>query len=139
MPRLLQLMTERNNYLVRYYNLNEREMRLYRVANFDSLDAFYETREAILDVVSALDEKIDDELMTATVEEVGNHQGEIAELLSEKDAIVGKVLDQDLQILSLIETEKNKVLKEYMETKSNKKAVGAYKSGGVKRTFEQEA
>lgn len=139
MPRIIELMTERNHYLVRYYNLNEREMYHYREGNFDSLDAFYETREAILDIVAVLDEKIDEELMALEVEVVEAQQDKIADLLSEKDSIVEKVLDQDLQLISLIETEKGKILKEFLETKNNKKAVGAYKSGSVKRNFQQEA
>lgn len=139
MHRIVQLMAERNQYLVRYFNLNERELKLYRASNFDSLDAFYETRQAILEVVGALDAKIEEELMALTVEDVDNNQQDMAKLLSEKDSIVEKVLDQDLQVISLIETEKGKILREIHDSKTNRKAVGAYKSGKVKRSYEQEA
>lgn len=139
MPRLIELMKERNYYLIKYFNLNEREMHLFRGGNFDSLDPFYETRQAILDIVEVLDEKVDEELMALKVEDVEGLQDDMADLLSEKDSIVEKVLDQDLQLISLIETEKGKILREVLDAKSNKKAVGAYKSGNVKRSFQQEA
>lgn len=139
MNRMTSLMNERNKYLVKYYNLNEREMALFAQNNYDSLDAFYETRQAILDVVAELDKKIDESLMSLTVKEVDAQEAEIAELLSSKDSIIERILDQDLQLLSLIEKEKNRVMKEYMDTSLNKKAVGKYHSGKVKRSFEQEA
>lgn len=139
MNRMTTLMNERNKYLVKYYNLNEREMALFAQKNFDSLDAFYETRQAILDVVAELDKKIDESLMSLTVKEVEAKEDDIAELLSSKDSIIERILDQDLQLLSLIEKEKSRVMKEYMDTNLNKKAVGKYHSGAVKRTFEQEA
>ncbi|MEC9281915.1 MAG: hypothetical protein VX642_04335 [Bdellovibrionota bacterium] len=139
MNRMTNLMNERNKYLVKYYNLNEREMVLFAQNNYESLDAFYETRQAILEVVAELDKKIDESLMTLTVKEVEAQEDDIAELLSSKDSIIEKILDQDLQLLSLIEKEKNRVMKEYMDTSLSKKAVGKYHSGAVKRTFEQEA
>lgn len=139
MQRLTMLMTERNNYLVKYFNLNEREMSLYRQANFDSLDAFYETRQAILEVVAELDRKIDEDLMALTTQEVESQQEDMALLLSEKDSIIEKILDQDLELLSMIEKEKGRVLREFMEASLSKKAVGKYKSGTVKHNFEQEA
>lgn len=139
MNRITMLMGERNKYLVKYYNLNEREMSLFRIANFDSLDAFYDTRQAILEVVAELDKKIDEELMEMTAADVETHEDSMAELLSSKDSIIEKILDQDLELLSIVEKEKSRVLQEYIDTSVSKKAVGKYKSGTVKRSYEQEA
>ncbi|MFK8138284.1 MAG: flagellar protein FliT [Bdellovibrionales bacterium] len=139
MERLVEFMNERNNYLDRYFKLNAREIELFAENNFDSIDAFYETRSAILEVIHALDERIDIEIKQTEVAAIQALENQVAEILTYKDEVIEKILDQDLEILSLIETEKNSVMQELMSSKKNKKAVGAYKSGKRKVSFQQEA
>lgn len=138
MERLLTLMIERNKYLEKYYNLNEREIRLFKLANFQSLDAFYDTRQAILEVISALDSKIDEELKSSKIEDVDQYQNEIAELLTLKDEIIERILDQDLQIISLVENEKSKVLNDLNETRKNRKVMNAYGSNFKPKVVGQD-
>ena len=58
MIEFIEFMQERNNYLIRFHNLNKEQIVAIKIRNIDGIDAFYEKRQAILDIIDVLDEKI---------------------------------------------------------------------------------
>lgn len=129
MTSVLDLLTEKNHFLGKFSQLNEREIFNFLEKNFDNLDDFYNSREKILGILSEIDLKIQEESVFAKDEEIdANQKKQILRALDYKNDLVTKILGQDLQILSLIESAKSSIIKELSQVKSTRKVLGSYKS-----------
>lgn len=141
MKRVLDLLTQKNHYLEKFYALNENELMNFAQSNFDNLDAFYKSREDILNVVRYIDNQMEiaqnqiPENQVATNEE----RQELIEMLAIKDEYVARILEQDLQILSCIEATKNNIIRELQEVRRNRKALSQYKSPQHSTRLDEEA
>lgn len=140
MEDILQLLNEKNICLRRFCELNEKEIDFIAAGNFDNLDRFYTAREGILAVIKKVDQMIELASMSF-VEDAASPQVtvEVRRFMDQKDFLVKRILAQDLEILSKIEDAKTDIIKELAETKANRKAVGAYKSGQQRRKLDEEA
>ena len=98
--------------------------------NFDNLDVFYNSREKILGILTDIDEKIEEESIFDFEEEnlESGVKKKVLRALDYKNEQVTRILGQDLQILSLIETAKSNIIKELTNVKDTKKILGSYKS-----------
>lgn len=141
MKRVLDLLTQKNHYLEKFYALNEGELTNFAQANFDNLDVFYKSREDILNVIRYIDNQTEvaqnqiPDSKVATAEE----RNELIDMLSIKDEYVARILEQDLQILSCIEKTKNNIIRELQEVRRNRKALSQYKSPQHSTRLDEEA
>lgn len=141
MDTILNLLKDKNFHLQKFHQLNETELINFTDGNFDGLEIFYQARETILDLVRCIDR-----LVEAAVEAQGpdhptsiKQKHEVIQAMQEKDDLVTRILAQDLQILSVIETAKSNIIKELRSVQSAKRAVGAYKSGDMNNKLDEKA
>ena len=109
--------------------------------NFDNLEVFYQSRETILDLIRCIDELVEAASATASPSEnIPTHiKKAVLETMNEKSSLVTQILEQDLQILSVIEREKSDIIKELKQVQAARKAVGSYKSGENRNKLDEKA
>ncbi len=140
MEKLLNLMTEKNHYLEKFYSLNAEELVNFGDGNYENVESFYRARDKILDLIRTIDEMIDTEAKATAIPIAATAKADVEKLLGNKDEWVTAILSQDLQVLSWIETEKSNIIKELQSVGKAKKAVSGYHSGTrVASKFDEEA
>jgi hypothetical protein len=126
MERVIALLREKNDYLEQFHAINEHELINFVAGEFENVEAFYNARDKILELIRFIDGMIAEE-NTRVVTAVGNDmRSEVDMLLKQKDDLVGAILSQDLQIIEYIEKEKSKIIRELRTTTQARRAVGAY-------------
>lgn len=138
MLRIIDLLNHKNHYLEKFYSLNETEILNFSKSDFSHLEAFYQDREKILETIRYIDEQIDTE-QTRIFEVNTAHRREIAEALAIKEEYVSRILAQDLEILSCIESAKSSIIRELQDIRKARKAVGSYKSKTFTNRLDEEA
>lgn len=146
MTRIIQLLTQKNHYLEKFYSLNEDELINFQIGNFDNIEYFYRTREKILETVRYIDDQISEAQNELPVSAGGeamdvepSTRQEVREHLAIKDEYVNRILAQDLEILSCIEKAKSEIIRELRDIRKNKKAFSGYKSGNQAHRLNEEA
>ncbi|MGE4131753.1 MAG: hypothetical protein AB7F86_08940 [Bdellovibrionales bacterium] len=141
METILNLLKDKNYHLQKFHDLNESELLNFAESNFDNLEVFYESRETILDLVRCIDR-----LIEAAIQAQGDSipvrdedKKEMARCIDAKNELVTKILEQDLQVLSVIEQAKSSIIRELRQVQSARKAVGAYKSGDAPAKLSEKA
>ena len=132
--KTIQLLNEKNHFLEKFYSLNEKQLVQLSASQFDNIEYFYNQREDILNIIKY----IDAELARAHNDEVAMNlmisfqdQTAVKECLRIKDIYVGRIVEQDIQILSLIERLKSNIIKELKTVRSARRAMAGYKSQGA--------
>ncbi len=138
MLRIIDLLNHKNHYLEKFYSLNETEILNFSKSDFSHLEAFYQDREKILETIRYIDEQIDSE-QTRIFEVNVAHKRSIAEALAIKEEYVSRILAQDLEILSCIESAKSSIIRELQDIRKARKAVGSYKSKTFNNRLDEEA
>lgn len=140
MIQIVDLLNEKNHYLEKFYSLNENELGQFLRGNFDNLEKFYDTREKIIEIIRYIDAKIDKiNLSLKNITPEDKIRAMVQEALHIKDQYVAKIMEQDLQILSCIDSAKSEIIKELQVLKKNKKAVGGYKTKNFNNRLNEEA
>jgi hypothetical protein len=140
MERTVTLLKEKNQYLEKFYTLNECEFLNFGDGNFENLESFYRSRDKILDLIRCIDGLIMEENKKfSDFEPSAKERAEISAILKAKDEWVEGILAQDLLILSCIEQEKSNIIKELQSTRKAKKAVHGYHSGSQIRQLDEKA
>jgi predicted house-cleaning noncanonical NTP pyrophosphatase (MazG superfamily) len=139
--RLINLMTEKNHYLEKFYSLNESEFLNFIKGDYNGIDSFYQARERILDIISYIDQEIEKVHvdMGDPFELSQKEKAKIKEALAVKDEYVARILAQDLEILSCIEKAKNNIIKELQDIRKGRKAVTGYKTKVQGQRLDEEA
>lgn len=144
MDKIVRLMDEKNHFLEKFREANERELKQFSIGNFVALAEFYDSREKLLEIIKTIDEKLDEAQAEVDWdalkldERVLEMRFKIKNILSEKDALVAEILAQDLQILSYIDQEKSHIIKELRQIKKTKAAVGAYRNPTSTKRLDEE-
>lgn len=131
MKRIIALLNEKNHYLEKFYALTEKELPNFAAGQFDNLEYFYQTRERILETLKYVDshiERVQIDLEKLATEHSADIAHEVREALAIKDAYVGRIVEQDIQVLACIEKAKNSLIRELQDIRQSRKAVGGYKS-----------
>lgn len=128
MSKVLELLKEKNFYLERFLEESRKERGRFKARKFENLDLLYQKREQILLNIQSIDRRID----TVCNEEAAEtlqppKKDEISSLLSQIKANVQNIMEEDLQIISFIENEKTKIIKEIGKTKEGRKVLNGYK------------
>jgi hypothetical protein len=127
MDRVIKLLQEKNDYLVKFHAINEHELLSLAEGDFENVAAFYQTREKILELMRCIDgyiENVNESIVSASV--TSEQRSEIEKILKQRDDMVADILAQDLRILEFIDKEKSKIIRELTTTRQARKAVGAY-------------
>lgn len=132
MSRIITLLNEKNHYLEKFYALNEKELNHFAQGNFGNIESFYQMREGILEVLQYIDSEIG-ALPHQGSETDAELKRQIADALNVKDEYVARIIEQDIQVLSCIESAKNSIIRELQDVRNGRKAVRGYKS----KTFDQ--
>lgn len=140
MTRIITLLNEKNHYLEKFYSLNEVELVNFAQGQFDNLQAFYQTREKILDILKYVDAQIEKahDAMEQGLSLTDDLKAQVREALSIKDEYVSRIIEQDLQVLACIEMAKNSIIRELQETRKNRKGIGSYKSKTFTNQLDEE-
>lgn len=125
--RIIQLLEQKNHFLEKLLSLNELQASLLRTGEIDTLDEFYERREKIMDTIQYIDGQLrqcyhDEENLS------GEQVSQVKKLLFIKDEYVKRILEQEVMILSLMDEIKTQLLREWTETKEQRKALQGYHS-----------
>lgn len=139
MHRIIELLQEKNNYLEKFYSLNEDELLNFNEGNFDNLDHFYQTREGILRTVNYIDVEIEKCEIHPALEFSMETREAVREALAVKDEYVSRILAQDLEVISCIERAKSAIIRELQDVRKNRKAVSGYKSSRPAPRLNEEA
>lgn len=138
MLRIISLLNHKNHYLEKFYSINENEILNFAKNDFSNLEQFYQNREKILETIHYIDSEIDvaqgkDVVVTA------EQRREMATALAIKEEYVARILAQDLEILSTIESAKSNIIRELQDVRKTKKAVGSYRSRTFTNRLDEEA
>jgi len=131
MENIIGLLREKNQFLKKFYTLNKAELLRLSEGDFSRLDIFYQSRETILDMITHVENRMEETLgVTAVVDPVSEEERlRIRRELDFKDDVVNEILDQDLQILSFIENAKTDIIKELQDVSKKRDVIGSYNSG----------
>lgn len=141
MDTIVNLLKDKNFHLQKFYQINEAELLNFSEGNFDNLEVFYQSRETILELIRCIDRLVE---AAASAHGDNTHiadqyKKEMLLAMNAKNDLVTRILGQDLQILSVIETAKSDIIKELRSVQAGKKAVGAYKSGDIRNKLDEKA
>jgi len=136
-PRIISLLNQKNHYLEKFYSVNETEILNFAKGEFSNLENFYQTREKILETIAYIDSQIEAE--SASPDITSAERREISTALAVKEEYVSRILAQDLEILSCIESAKSSIIRELQEIRKTAKAVGSYRSRTFNNRLDEEA
>lgn len=141
MERIISLLREKNHYLEKFCEVNDRELLHFESGNFDNVEDFYRTRDKILDLIRIIDDMIQEQ--NASYENnpqcSADERTQAQALLGEKDELVKRILSQDLQVLSWVEKEKSNIIRDLQAVKKGRKAMNGYHSGTALNVVDEEA
>jgi hypothetical protein len=141
MKDVLDLLHEKNMHLEKFYRLNEAQLEKIAMREYETIDLFYANREGLLAVIKKLDEMVEGasaECTDATLID-DDMRAELVSILDYKNNLVARVLEQDLKILSAIEEEKNKIIKELTQVRAARKVVGTHGRNPDLFSLDEEA
>ncbi|MCB0368397.1 MAG: hypothetical protein KDD45_02900 [Bdellovibrionales bacterium] len=137
MKRILELMEQKNHYLEKFYSINETSIQLFLEDRFEIINDFYDQRENILEILKYIDEEISRVSQNTRSDNLPDLE-KLKEALKVKDIFVQKIIEQDMTILSCIESAKNSIIKELRDVKKGQKIVSAYKTPSFNKKLEEE-
>lgn len=127
---LREILLKKIQRLSEFLNINEKEVKNLSSGDFSNLEFFYDKRESLLRDIQFFDESLgkatknSPNVLSMDFKEKEN----IRKLFKEKDDLVKRILDKDLQILGFVEDEKNRIIHELNETRVTKSAMKAYRA-----------
>ena len=129
MSKVIDLLKEKNFYLERFLEESSKERTRFKVRKFENLDSLYNKREQILQNIQSIDRRIN-MLCEDEGTEILNppKKNEITLMLKKIKANVRAIMEEDLQIISFIEDEKSKIIREIGKTKEGRKVLNGYRA-----------
>ena len=121
----LELLQEKNSLLDSFLTLTREEMAKVKRKKFDSLESFYQHRDKILRLVQVISEHF----TQAQPPQCPVERQQLDVLEEEADRLISRILEVDLEMISLIDHEKNLVIRELQSVHANRKILKAYRSG----------
>lgn len=141
MKNIIELLHNKNEHLEKFHNLNENELLNFAEGNFENLEVFYRSREVLLDIIHHIDAEIakSNDETDKSVKISDQDKAQVLTALREKNELVTEILSQDLQILSSIENEKSRIIKELSQVRVTRKAVRGYRTKTSSGRLDEEA
>lgn len=140
MSNLLELHKEKNIFLERFSQLNADELSNFANGNFDKIEAFYNQREKILEILQFIEDKISLQSHLATTKVwSGTERKMLENAILEIKILTHTIVQQDMDILSLVDATKSAIIRELQSLKKNKKSVSGYKTKVDHHQIDEEA
>lgn len=140
MERILILLEERNKYLTKFLIVTEDEEKKFRTGNFNGIDQFYEARESLLEMVQQIEKLMDNHLKLKAEDVIAETLRRSVDVsLRLRDELIRRILDLDLSVLGLIESQKSLMLRELQAIGKGKKVVSKYHSGSIPKQLDEKA
>ena len=119
MSKVLNLLKEKNFYLEKFLEESKKKRGQFKARHFEDLQSLYEKREKILCNIQNIDKKIN-KICNNQASEVLNppKKNEMIQVLKKIRYNVSDIMEEDLQIISCIESEKSKIIREIRRKKS---------------------
>ena len=136
--KLLTLYAEKNHFLKKFVEINDKEIIQFQSGIFEGLEVFYENREKLLEIIRYLDSDIDAEQDSLVNIDKGS-KALFRDLLDQKNELVDQVLKQDLEIIDLIEMQKSQIIRELQDIKKNQRGLSGYKLNQSSVRLDEEA
>jgi len=139
MDKILELLKERNTLLRKFYTLNKAEIFRLSEGDFSRLEYFYKSRDNILELIAHIEQKVN--ILSESIDKnslTSVHKNAVKSELNTKESVVNEILEQDLSILSYVDTEKSRIIKELGSVTKAKSAVSAYHSEGSNRKLRSK-
>lgn len=150
---ILELLKEKKHFLQEFNKINSKEIVNFQNNNYNNIDIFYNSRESLLEILKYIDQKIENiSLLTPmrqsrtqlnhekyTIIEVNSNEKLIVFLKLEIKSISQEILNQNMEILSMIDQEKSSIIKELQNINKNKKNFGSYKTKINHHQIDEEA
>ena len=133
MNRIIQLFKERNHYLDKFIDLNASELQKFNSGNFEDVEVFYETRDRLLNLLKCLEDLIEleyESIKNKTIVVDASIKKDIQYLLQQKEDKIQIIVEQDIELISLVDQEKTKIYHTMKSIKKGRKVISAYKSKG---------
>lgn len=129
MSNVMDLLKEKNFYLERFLEESRGERKRFKARRFENLDSLYQKREQILLNIQSIDQRIS-AICENESEEILNppKPNEISTMLAKIKSNVQEIMEEDLEIISYIDNEKTKIIKEISQTKDGRKVLKGYKA-----------
>ena len=129
MSKIIELLKEKNFYLEKFLDESRSERLSFKARHFENLENLYKMREQILANIQSIDQRIN-KLCAKDSAEADKPENKkiISTLLAQIKANVRFILEEDLTIISCIENEKTKIIKEISSSREGQRALKAYKS-----------
>ena len=129
MKKVLELLNEKNFYLERFLEESKKERGRFKARRFENLDSLYQKREQILAYIHSIDSRIG-EICENNGEELlaQPNKKDVQELLSKIKTNVRSIMEEDIEIISYIENEKTKIIREISQTREGRRALNGYKA-----------
>lgn len=138
MIKMIEMLSEKNNYLEKFLGLNREWIDKLAQNDFSELEEFRENRESILNIVHHIDSVIESLSERLDIYEVCEaEKTKVTALLDRKDSLVKAILAQDLEIMQFIDAAKALIITELKKVAKNKKSIGSYKSGSRKDNINE--
>jgi hypothetical protein len=140
MERVIGLLGQRNMLLGKYMSLNEAQMIRLAQGDFDGIDEFYHARETVLEMIQRTEASMQISLAQIPASRVAQSadRSSVEVLLRERNELVTEILEQDLEILSLIERAKSEIIEELASLRRSRKLANKYHSGETIRNLDEE-
>lgn len=128
MNKILELLKEKNFYLERFLEESRKERTSFKARRFDNLEPLYKKREQILCNIQSIDDRLNIECVSDEDELLNSpNKAEMKSVLNKIKENVSYIMAEDLEIISCIENEKSKIIKEISQTKEGRKVLNGYK------------
>lgn len=128
MSKVIDLLKEKNFYLERFLEESRKERGRFKARHFENLDSLYQKREQILLNIQSIDKRINDLCQNEGKEILHPPKhNEITEMLDKIKSNVNFIMEEDLQIITYIENEKTKIIREISQTREGRKVLNGYK------------
>ena len=127
MINILDLLKEKNFYLERFLEESRKERTSFKARRFENLEPLYKKREQILCNIQSIDDRINK--ICSKEEDLLNfpNKGEMKTVLAKIKDNVRYIMEEDLEIISCIENEKSKIIKEISQTKEGRRVLKGYR------------
>ena len=130
----LETMEECNQILMRLYTINKNQIISMKDGSYQSLDLFTDRRQAVLEMLDIVEDQLDREWDNLKE----SQKKPMAKEISLRKEVLQNILEQEIDLHRLIESEKNRTMLEIHSTKKNHKVVSAYKSGRVEKKLDKD-
>lgn len=135
---IIHLLSERNRYLSQFSSLNKIQLKKSKDGDFSQINEFYMAREGLLGVIEKIENILSEKIKQVSPSIPQEVRDNIQSLLNTKDQIIKSILDQDLQIMSYIDSEKKQIVSDLKSLSKGRKTIQAYKSGVQKIKLKED-